>query len=159
MAGGIFFVSTATHTVAKGVGIAIRLAGTSSSAFIGELAKLDVVVELGGRSAAEVLSGLRALELQLAKSRNQAVEEEGGYRGTRALRSLGEKVRNPVKITELPSDIKHELKRSEATNLAAAQRAVEYEIRHLTSEPWKRVVQKGTRFLSMPGLSKPLDRL
>ena len=33
MAGGIFLVSAATHTLAKGAGLAIRLAGTSSRRF------------------------------------------------------------------------------------------------------------------------------
>jgi hypothetical protein len=163
MAGGMFVVSaathTATHSVASGARLAIRLASTSSSAFISELAKLDVVVELCGRSAAEVASALRALEPQLAKSHKQALEEEGGYRTHRVFRTLGDAIQSTHKIAELPNHVKRELKRSQATNLAAAQRAVEYETRHLTSEPWKRHVQKVPRFFSMPDLSKPFDRL
>ena len=110
MAGGMLLVNAATHTVAKGAGLAIRLAGTSSSAFIGELAKLDVVVQHRGRSAADVVWALRALEPQLAKSRKQALEEEGGYRTQRAVRIFGEAIRNPEKIAQLPNDVKLELK-------------------------------------------------
>lgn len=160
MAGGTFLLHAASHTVTTGgASLAARLAGTSPSAFISELAKLDVVVERGGCSAADVVPALRVLESQLAESHERALQAEGGYRAHRVVRTLGEAIRDPDKIAGLPNDVKHELKGSAATNLATAQRAVEYEIRHLTAEHWKRFVQKVPRWISMPALSKTLDRL
>lgn len=99
------------------------------------------------------------MEPELKRATDAAKTDEGGYRTERVARVLGEAVVHPDKLVALPAGIRDELRKSEAGNLAAARRAVEYEIRHLTSEPWKRRIQQATRLISFPALSKPLDRI
>lgn len=124
MAGGKILVGTAAYGVrsASKALLGAVIAKSSSAVFIGELAKLDVLVSLEPELHDTVLDAL--VELRRAM-RHELVEVEGT---------------------------------PEAKNLAKSARAVDFEIRHLKSPQWKRMVSKGTRVLGLPGLSTYLDR-
>jgi hypothetical protein len=160
MAGGTFLIAhVASMAARQGTGLAVKLASVSSRAFISELAKLDVTLGRGGVGYGEVLAGLRELEPELRAAHATALEAEGGARPWRVLSVLGDAVIKRERLSILSRDLKREMAKSESSQLAASRRAIEYEIRHLTSAKWKRNAQKGARLLGVPSASKLFDKL
>ncbi|UIJ35082.1 hypothetical protein [Allobranchiibius sp. GilTou73] len=124
MAGGQLLINTAAVGVksASKALLGAVIAKSSSTVFISELAKLDVLVGLEPRSRDSVVEGL----LELKKSINHDRTKADGR---------------------------------DAKNLATSERAIDFEIRHLTSPGWKRIVAAGPRLAGTPALSKLLDRI
>jgi hypothetical protein len=159
MAGGTILIQSAVHAVsASARKLAIGLASTSSSAFIGEVAKLDVSCMLDPSRQPTVLAGLKDLESDLHRRLNE-IRPDSRQRRQRLRHHVLQMVADPADVVRHAKNAYAELPSAEERNLAASLRALEYELRHLASPGWKRLAHRVPRAFGMPAISKVLDAL
>lgn len=168
MAGGSLLVGLGAHgaqTLGRNF-VGSILAKESSSAFIYELAKLDVQTRFDPSLTDELRSSLAALQDELKRELMDNWPEREG-RVTRNLERAGfgkpwatlVPMLRTAELVKNAKEIWEDRPRKAERNVAAAERAVDYELRHLDRPEWKRMVAKVPRGMGFPALNKLLDEL
>ncbi len=152
MAGGAIVAGTmlkGTESAARHVMLARVVAQTSKTAFLSEIASLDVRCALGPEASEEVLDRLRRIEADL-RAEWDANRPLPSARRNRIWGHLASLKQDPGSLADVMRQVKGELPPSEERNLATCVRALTYEIRYLESPEWKRRASSVPRFFGIP---------
>lgn len=158
MAGGTLLINIAAQT-ARASGkyfLGTIIAKESAPLFAQELAKLDVRVQFDPTLEPELVRSLRKLKKALAAELTQ-IKPPTSDRAERVWGHLKRMANDPLEIGRHSKDLWREVPDAEERNLAASIRAIDYELRHLTSPEWKRQVARIPRLVGIPKATRLLD--
>jgi hypothetical protein len=157
MAGGSLLLGLSSHAVTiTSRSVATWIATRSSTAFVTELAKLDVACSMDPARHPRVLTGLHVVEESLKLGLGE-IRPSSKDRRAIVIDQLRRARRDPGSAKAHLNNVKAEIPTKAERNLAASLRAIDYEIRHLNAPGWKRAVQSGARHVGASSLTRVLD--
>jgi hypothetical protein len=159
MAGGAFVLHLGMEAARfGGRQVLSHLVSSSPDAFIEALARLDLLVVMEPDRQPRTVVALEGMRVDLRAKLDAVRPVDRGARRTRMTKALFDGVARPATFREAAKEAAGEVS-VEERRLARALRAVDHELRHLQSKPWKRQAARLPRMLGVPSASKLLDRL
>lgn len=159
MAGGALVAGSMMKGVeftTRRIALAQIVARTSSTAFISELAMLDVRCAQESALQSEVVARLKDIETKLHQEWD-AARPNPADRRRRVWGHLASLADDPSSFKSVVGKVKAELPQTEEKNLATSVRALQYEIRYLESPEWKRISSAIPRFFGVPIAARLID--